>query len=168
VGFGPLSRSDEIIAAYCGTQKGLAVLGTAGPLSFGALVFFGGVLFIVTLEVASAVECAGVLKLQTSRRWVGAHDGCVEVYQMAVVRSGSLRGADAVRIVTCRAWNLFLQVFLMLRETFIVQNAVSTVTSVAQLIRITALLRKIGCFIPIGEEIAINGAVGALRARRAV
>ena len=144
------------------------MLGTAGPLSFGVSVFFGGMLFVVTLEVASAVERAGVLKLQPSRRWVGAHDGGVEVYQMAVVRSGSLRGADAVRIVTCRARDLFLQMFLMLRETFIVQNAVPTVTSVAQLIRITALLGKIGCFIPIGQKIPIAGAVRAFRARRAV
>ena len=131
MGLGPLSRSDEIIAAYCRTQKGLAVLGTGGPFSFGALVFFGGVLLVVTLEVASAVKRAGVLELQTSRRRVGAHDGGIEVYQMAVVRSGSLCGADAVRIVTGRAWNLCLQMFLMPRETFIVQNAVSTVTLVA-------------------------------------
>lgn len=125
-------------------------------------------LFVVTLEVTSAVERAGVLELQTSCRRVGAHDGGIEVYQMAVVRSGSLCGADAVRIVTCRARNLSLQVLLMLRETLIVQNAVSTVTPVAQLIRIAALLGKIGCFIPIGEKIPIAGTVRALRARRAV
>ena len=125
-------------------------------------------LFVVTLEVTSAVERAGVLELQTSRRRVGAHDGGIEVYQMAVVRSGSLCGADAVRIVTGRAGNLCLQMFLMPRETFVVQNAVSTVASVAQLVRITALLCKIGRFITISKEIAINRAVGAFRARRAV
>ena len=62
-------------------------------------------LFTVTRQEASAVEYAHIFILQVSRRWVGTHDGDIEVYQVAVVESCSLGGANAVRVVTSRAWN---------------------------------------------------------------
>ena len=120
--------------------------------------------FAVALKVATAVEFAGVLEIQSSRCRIRTHDGRIKIYQVAVIRARALDRADAVSIVTCRAGNLLLQVFGMPCKAFVVQDAVSAVTRIAKLVRITALLRIIGRLIPVCEKVRINGAVRAFGA----
>ena len=120
--------------------------------------------FAVTLQITPAVEYAGVLEFQSSGCRVRPNNGRIEIYQVTVVQACALNGADAVGIVTCRAGDLFLKVFGVLRETFIVQDTVSAVACIAKLIRIAALLRVIGCLIPVSEKIRIIGAVRAFGA----
>ena len=115
----------------------------------------------MALQVAPAVGYAGVFEFQSPGCSVRPNNGRIEINQVAVVQPCALNGTDAVSIVTCRARNLLLQVFGMLCETFIVQDAVSAVASIAKLIRIIALLCIIGCVITVCEKIRIIGAVGA-------
>lgn len=90
--------------------------------------------FAMALQVTPAVICSGVLEFRSSGCGIRTHDGRIEIYQVAVVQTCALNGANAVSIVTCRAGNLLLQVFGMLCETFIVQDAVSAVASIAKLV----------------------------------
>lgn len=118
----------------------------------------------MALKIAPAVEYAGILELKPSGGRIRAHNGRIEIYQVAVIRMRALNRADAVSIVTCRAGDLLLQVFGMLCKAFIVQDAVPAVTRIAKLIRIAALLRIIGRLIPIRKKIRIIGAVWAFGA----
>ena len=66
------------------------------------------------------VEGIDVLKFQPSGCRIGPYDGRIKIYQVAVVKTCALNRTDAMSVVTCRAGNLFLQVFGMLCKTFIV------------------------------------------------
>ena len=138
--------------------------GTLAGKSFALSVLFRRMCFIMALQVAPAVGYAGVFEFQSPGCSVRPNNGRIEINQVAVVQPCALNGTDAVSIVTCRARNLLLQVFGVLCETFIVQDAVSAVTSIAKLIRITALLCIIGRVVSICEKIGIIGAVGAFSA----
>ena len=138
--------------------------GTPAGKSYALLVLFRRMCFIMALQVAPAVGYAGVFEFQSPGCSVGPNNGRIEINQVAVVQPCALNGTDAVSIVTCRARNLLLQVFGMLCETFIVQDAVSAVASIAKLIRIIALLCIIGCVITVCEKIRIIGAVRAFSA----
>jgi len=74
----------------------------------------------MALKVTPAVKYTGILELQPSGRRVRPYDGRIKIYQVAVVKTRALNGTDAMSIVTCRAGNLFLQVFHVLCKTFIV------------------------------------------------
>ena len=110
-------------------------------------VFIWRVLLVMAKQVASAVECARIFELTTSGCRVGAYNGRVEVNQVTVVCCASLRRADSVGIMACRAGNRLPQVLFVLREAFIVQDAVAAMAFVAQFVRIAALLCKVRCFI---------------------
>jgi hypothetical protein len=75
---------------------------------------------VMALKVAPAVKYTGILELQTSSHRIGAHDGRIKIYQVAVVITCALNGTDAMSIMTCRAGNLLLQVFGVLSKTFVV------------------------------------------------
>jgi hypothetical protein len=91
---------------------------------------------IMALHVASAVISSGVLEFQPSGRGIRTNDSCIEINQVTVVQQCALNGTNAVSIVTCRAGNLLLQMFGMLCETFVVQDAVSAVAFIAKLVRV--------------------------------
>ena len=59
-------------------------------------------LFAVAHQETPPVVYARIFERQTSRRRVGAYDGCIEIDQMTVVDSCPLGGAYAVCIVTGR------------------------------------------------------------------
>lgn len=110
---------------------------------------------IVALQVTSAVICAGVLEFQSSGRRVGTNDSRIEINQVTVIQLRALNGTNTVCIVTCRAGNLLLQVFDMLCEAFVVQDAVSAVTFIAKLVRIAAFLGIIGSIVPVCEKVRV-------------
>ena len=76
--------------------------------------------FAMALKVTPTVEYTDILEFQSPRRRIRPYYSRIEIYQVGIVKTRALNGADAVSIVTCRARNLFLQVFGMLRKTFVV------------------------------------------------
>ncbi len=86
---------------------------------------------IMAFQIASPVKDAGIFELQTSGYRIGAYDGRIEIHQVSVVGRSSLRGADAVRVVTGRARGLLFEMSFMFGEALVVENAVSTVTFIA-------------------------------------
>ena len=76
--------------------------------------------FAMALKVAPAMKYTGIFELQPSRRRIRANDGRIKIYQVGIVRTRALNGTDTVSIVTCRAGDLLLQVFGVLRKAFIV------------------------------------------------
>ena len=84
---------------------------------------------------------------------------------MAVVQPCALDGTDAVSIVTCRARNLLLEMILVLGEAFVIENAVSTMTAVAERIIRWAFRRVVDSYIVTRQDGLECGAVGAFRAR---
>ena len=75
---------------------------------------------VMALQVASPVKDAGIFELEPSGHRIGAHDGRIEIHQVTVVGRGSLRGADAVRVVTGRAGDFLLEMILVLGEAFVI------------------------------------------------
>ena len=75
---------------------------------------------VVALQVALPVKDAGIYELETSGHRIGAHDSRVEIHQVTVVGRRSLRGADAVRVVTGRAGDFLLEMILVLGEAFVI------------------------------------------------
>ena len=86
---------------------------------------------IMTLQVASPVKNTGIFELQTTGHGIGAYDGRIEIHQVSVVGRSPLRSADSVRVVTGRARGFLFEMKFVFRETFVVENAVSTVTFIA-------------------------------------
>lgn len=74
----------------------------------------------MALQVTPAVEYTGILEFQSSGRRIRPYDGRIEIDQVRIVQTRALNGTDAVSIVTCRAGDLFLQVFGMLCKAFVV------------------------------------------------
>ena len=56
--------------------------------------------FAMALKVTPAVKYTGILELQPSGRRIRPHDGRIEIYQVAVVKTCALNGTDAVSIMT--------------------------------------------------------------------
>jgi len=125
-------------------------------------------LHAVASEKTPPAKCALVFKLQSTGFSVCIDDGYIKVDQMRVIPNIALCIADAVRVVTGRAWRLFVQVLVMLRKTLIGQNTVATVTLVTQLIGRVAFGRIIGCFIPVGQQRRMSGSVGPPPTRRII
>ena len=61
-----------------------------------------------------------------------------------------------------------LEMFLVLGETFVIENAVSAVAFIAKLIREAALLREVRRFVSMCEKMRVVGSVRAFRSRGAV
>ena len=94
----------------------------------------------MTLQVAAAMQFAGVFEFQLSGYLVQPYNSRIEINQVCVVQSCSLNGTDSVSVVTCRAGDLLLQVLGVFCKTLVVQDAVSAVALIAKLIRIAAFL----------------------------
>ena len=88
--------------------------------SFSSSILLWRMRFAMALKVTPAVKCAGILEFQPSGRRVRPNDCRIEINQVTVVQPCALNGTNGVSIVTCRAGNLFLQVFQMLCKTFVV------------------------------------------------
>jgi len=105
----------------------------------------------MALQVASSVKDAGIFELQTSGHRIRAYDGRIEIHQVTVVGRSSLCGTNPVSVVTGRAWDFLLEMIFVLGETFVIENAVSTVAFIAEFIRVATLLREVRRFVATGE-----------------
>ena len=123
---------------------------------------------VVTLQKTPPLEDTHIFELQAPGNRVGTHDADIEVDQITVVDCSSLCGADAVGVVTNRARSFILKMSIVAGKALVVENAVSTVTFIAQRVSVTALLRKVRRLIPISEEMWEVGAVRTLGAGGAV
>lgn len=119
---------------------------------------------IVALQETSTVKDTDVLESQTSCCRVGAHYARIEIHKVTVVRRSPLCGTNAVSVMTGRTRNFLFEMSFVMGKALIIENAVSTMTFVAQFVRKTALLCKIRGFVAIGEQIRIVGAVRPLGA----
>ena len=88
----------------------------------------------MTGQITASMEDAQVFKGLPARDGIGPDDSHVEIDQVTVIQSRSLGRGNAMRVVTGRARDSVLQVFVVTGKTLIAENAVSTVATVAEFI----------------------------------
>ncbi len=94
--------------------------------------------------VACQAACIDELHSSAARRVRRHHDRHIEVDQAAVVHAGSLAAVDAVRVVADAARRSQVHdVPAVQREAFVIENAFTPVTTVAQRVSLRALRRKV-------------------------
>jgi hypothetical protein len=77
--------------------------GYSGPVEkaeIAASILLWRMAFVMALKVTPAVKYTGILVLQSPRHRIRAHDGRIKIYQVAVVKTCALNGADAMSIMT--------------------------------------------------------------------
>ena len=81
----------------------------------------------VASQPASTFKNIHILELQSAGDRIGTNDTRIEVDQMAVGNCSTLARTDSVGIVAGRTGSFLMQMLAVLREAFVVQNAVATV-----------------------------------------
>ena len=94
-------------------------------------------------QVTGAAETALVREAQLAC-CIWSYDGGVEVHQVAVIQIITLGRADSMRVMADTARrSVVADVFVMVKETFIIEDAVTAVAVIAQRITGGALRRVV-------------------------